>query len=218
MELKGKKVNFLGDSITEGVAASTPANRYVNVFAERTGAICRNYGISGTRIARQRKPSENASFDLDYCKRVLEMDEDADIIVIFGGTNDYGHGDAPIGTMADRTPDTFYGALHTLYRSAIERYPAAKIVVLTPLHRLVEDDPYGDPRKETPSLVLKDYVNIIREVAEYYALPVLDLYATSGFQPNVPVLYERYTSDGLHPNDAGHALLADLLIKFLERM
>lgn len=218
MELNGKKVNFLGDSITEGCFASSAEHRYVDIFAAKTGALCRNYGISGSRIARQQKPSENPRFDLDYCMRVLEMDKDADIIVIFGGTNDYGHGDAPIGTMSDRTPDTFYGALHTLYRSAIQRYPAAKIVVLTPLHRLIEDDPYGDPRKEVPSLPLRDYVNIIREVAEYYALPILDLYATSGFQPNVPALYERYTSDGLHPNDAGHALLANMLIKFFEQM
>lgn len=69
-----------------------------------------------------------------------------------------------------------------------DRYPTAKIAVLTPLYGLIEDDPYGDPRKEIPSLPLRDYVNIIREVAEYYALPILDLYATSGFQPNVPVL------------------------------
>lgn len=218
MELNGKKINFLGDSITEGAGASCTDNRYVNRIAAKSGAVCRNYGISGTRIARQQKPSENPRFDLDFPSRVAEMDGDADIVIVFGGTNDYGHGDAPIGTMADRTPDTFYGGLHTLYRSLIEKYPASKIVVLTPLHRLVEDDPYGDPRKEAPSLVLKEYVQIIREVAEYYALPILDLYATSGYQPNVPVLYERYTADGLHPNDAGHEMLAEQIVKFLQRL
>ena len=218
MELNGKKLNFLGDSITEGAGAGSPENRYVDRVAAKSGAICRNYGISGTRIAKQQKPSDEPRFDLDFCMRALEMDDDADVVLVFGGTNDYGHGDAPIGTMADRTNDTFYGALHTLYRTLIEKYPAAKIVVLTPLHRLIEDDPWGDPRKEKPSLVLKEYVDIIRQVAEYYALPVLDLYATSGFQPNVPVLYERYTVDGLHPNAAGHDMLAEQIVKFLQRL
>lgn len=29
------------------------------------------------------------------------MDSDADIIVVFGGTNDYGHGDAPLKAYVD---------------------------------------------------------------------------------------------------------------------
>ena len=33
MEIKGKKVNFLGDSITEGVGVSSPEFKYVEVFA-----------------------------------------------------------------------------------------------------------------------------------------------------------------------------------------
>ena len=54
MELKGKKINFLGDSITEGVGASEEQFMYPNVIAAECGlAAARNYGISGTRIARQ---------------------------------------------------------------------------------------------------------------------------------------------------------------------
>ncbi|MCH3998647.1 MAG: hypothetical protein LKG90_09945 [Lachnospiraceae bacterium] len=34
-----------------------------------------------------------------------------------------------------------------------------------------------------------------------------DLYRTSGLNPNVPELKERYNPDGLHPNDAGHELI-----------
>jgi lysophospholipase L1-like esterase len=52
MQIKGKKVNFLGDSITEGVGASAPEFMYVNVFERKfEPAIVRNYGIGGTRIA-----------------------------------------------------------------------------------------------------------------------------------------------------------------------
>ena len=54
-----------------------------------------------------------------------------------------------------------------------------------------------------------------RRVAAYYSLPVLDLYRVSGLQPAVPALRERYMPDGLHPNDAGHARIADRLIGFL---
>ena len=146
------------------------------------------------------------------------MDPDADIVVIFGGTNDYGHGDAPIGSPSDRTPDTFYGALHTLYTSLIEKYPEAVIVILTPLHRCVEEDPRGEGRRTQAIGTLKEYVNIIREVAEFYSLPVIDLYANSGLQPRVPVIKEKYMPDGLHPNDAGHRILALKIAHFLENM
>lgn len=215
MDLKGKKINFLGDSITEGSWTSATKNRFSDLIAAKTGAICRNYGVGGTRIARQSSPSANPNYDRDFCSRVSEMDPDADIIVIFGGTNDYGHGDAPLGSMNDRTPYTFYGALHTLYRSVIEKYPDAQIIVITPTHRLGENDLKGEGNKNTDVATLCDYVNAIREVAQYYALPVLDLFAYGRIQPDVPVLKQKYTGDGLHPNDAGHMLIADYLLKFL---
>ena len=218
MNLQGKKINFLGDSITEGCGTSGGPALFTSLIAEQTGAICRNYGIGGTRIARQHTPSEEAAWDRDYCSRVAEMDPDADIVVIFGGTNDYGHGDAPIGSPSDRTPDTFYGALHTLYTSLIEKYPEAVIVILTPLHRCVEEDPRGEGRRTQAIGTLKEYVNIIREVAEFYSLPVIDLYANSGLQPRVPVIKEKYMPDGLHPNDAGHRILALKIAHFLENM
>ena len=144
MDLKGKKINFLGDSITEGHGTSGEDCFFTTLIARDYGAVCRNYGIGGTRIARQSKPSAEPRWDLDFPGRVDEMDPDADIVVVFGGTNDFGHGDAPIGCMTNRTCDTFYGGLHVLYTSLIEKYPAAKIVVLTPLHRVTEDDPRGD--------------------------------------------------------------------------
>lgn len=134
MELSGKKINFLGDSITEGVGASAPDKVYHQVMLRKYGlAAVRNYGISGTRYARQINPTLNEpSFDLDFCQRYAGMDDDADIVVVFGGTNDFGHGDAPIGTPDDRTPDTFWGACHYLYSHLIEKYPAALIVVHDP--------------------------------------------------------------------------------------
>lgn len=209
MELQNKKINILGDSITEGVGVSAPEKAYPAVLKEKYGlAEVRNYGISGTRFARQHKPTkDNPRFDLDFCSRVCEMDTDADIVVVFGGTNDFGHGDAEIGSFSDRTPDTFYGACHTLMQTIIERFPASAIVFMTPLHRAVEE--------QAGKLPLSGYVSIIREVAEYYSLPVLDLYKSSGLQPQVPVIRERYVPDGLHPNDAGAEILAHRLAHFL---
>lgn len=209
MKLEGLKVNFLGDSITFGTGSSAPEFRYPSMLEREQGlAVARNYGIGGTRFARQHTPS-NAKWDQDFCSRVEGMDPDADLIVVFGGTNDFGHGDAPMGTFEDRTPDTFYGACHTLMSSLIEKYPTSTIVFITPIHRETED------RLNHNGCRLVDYVDIIKEVARYYSLPVLDLFATAGIQPKLAVQKEALCPDGLHPNDAGYRRITDRLAAFL---
>ena len=212
MNLQGLKINFLGDSITEGHGCSCAEAKFTSLIAEKHGAITRCYGIGGTRLARQTKPSENPRHDLDFPSRVAEMNADADLIVVFGGTNDFGHGDAPFGDFADRTADTFCGAAHELFTALLNKYPEATIMVMTPLHRSTEDIPNMHGK------VLKDYVDVIRQAAEYYSLPVLDLYAVSGIQPVVPVMKEKFMPDGLHPNDAGHVILTNKIAKFIESL
>ena len=214
MDLNGKKINILGDSITVGVGTSGAPYRYIDRIADACGAECQNYGISGSRIAKQRVPSENPRFDLYFASRVEQMDADADVVIVFGGTNDFGHGDAPIGCMADRTPETFYGALHDLYTRLIERYPDKLIVIATPLHRWNEESPRGDGKPADVG-TLREYVQIIRQVAEWYSLPVLDLFAMSGLQPCLPVHRQKFVPDGLHPNDEAHAILAQKFVSFL---
>lgn len=210
MELKGKKIAILGDSITQGVGASSELTRYTNVFADMTGADVYNYGISGTRFARQSKPSENPKFDLNFLDRVDGMVEDADIVVVFGGTNDFGHGDAAFGSFADTDEYTFYGATHSLCKRLINRYPNATVIFMLPLHRTSEER-YVDGRYKR----LVDYVNAISEVCAYYSIPVLDLYRTSGLQPEVEIIKSIYMPDGLHPSDAGAKRIAERLAGFL---
>lgn len=215
MELKNKKIAFLGDSITEGCVASSLENSFWGLVARDTGAISYGYGIGGTRIAPQHTPSAEPAYDRYYASRVDDMIPDADIVVVFGGTNDFGHGDAALGTPDDREEDTFCGALHALLEKLIMRYPYAQLVVLTPTHRadeeILDHGDTGAPRQAK----LVEYVNAITEICGYYAVPVLDLFRTSGLQPRVPLLRELYNPDGLHPNDAGHRRIADRLIGFL---
>jgi len=212
MNLKGLKINFLGDSITEGHGCSAVEKQFTSLIASEHGAITRCYGIGGTRIARQTEPSGNPRHDLDFPSRVAEMDGDADLIVVFGGTNDFGHGDAPFGEFSDRTVWTFCGALHVLFTALLEKYPDKPIMVMTPLHRSSEAEPNMHGK------VLKDYVDMIRQAAAYYSLPVLDLYAVSGIQPAVAVMKEKFMPDGLHPNDAGHVILTNKIAKFIESL
>ena len=219
MELKGLIINFLGDSITEGVGTSSKETIYHAVLAKEVGlAQANNYGISGTRFAIQKGTEKQPKDDYvdinSFCERFDKMD-DADVVVVFGGTNDYGHGDAPLGSFADRTPDTFYGACHYLFSGLIRKYLGKPIVIMTPLHRINELE-VPDIKMSGDYGALKTYTDIIREVAEFYSLPVLDLFKTSGLQPAIKEIQETYIPDGLHPNDKGHKVIAHKLRLFLE--
>ncbi len=216
MDIRGRKINFLGDSITQGIGVLDKNNVYHARLAKEYGITARKYGIGGTRISRQSVVTE-AWCDRDFIGRVDTMDPDADIIVVFGGTNDFGHGDAPLGEMSDRTPYTFYGACHTLIEKLIEKYPQALIVFMTPLHRCNEDNPRGDGHMPERG-PLKRYVEIIKEVTEFYSIPTLDLWSCSSIQPKNPIIKEKYCPDGLHPNDAGHAIIASRLAGFLNSL
>ena len=213
MKLENMTVNVLGDSITYGVGTSDPAHTCHGVLAAATGIReVRNYGISGTRIARQ-IPPDIYCCDAAFVDRYTGMAEEADLVLVFGGTNDYGHGNAPFGTMADRTEETFCGACHRLFAGLIARYPSARIVVMTPMQR--EGGSVPCPNTGLPLLA---YVDALREIAGQYSLPVLDLYREAGICVDDPAQRELYCPDGLHPNDAGAARIASRLEAFLRAL
>lgn len=222
MELKGKKIAFLGDSITEGSGVQDCANnRYDNVLKRECQlAEVYNYGVGGTRLAHQRKPSEKPRYDLCFCGRAYDITKEADIIVVFGGVNDYIHGDAPFGQFGDSTPETFCGGVYFLMTLLKKEYPGKTIVFMNPARMC-----YGDLNGENPSTrpvklpdakPLTSYIEIIQKTAARFDIPVLDLYKKLPIDPRIPEHKEKYTSDGLHFTDAGHLLIAKCLREFLE--
>jgi len=218
MELKDKKIAFLGDSITEGCGASEPKYMFVEKVRELSGATVLNYGIGGTRIARRKKPSPSnaAIFDKYYASRVDEM-EDADIVFIFGGTNDWGHGDAILGTINDNTVDSFYGAYNVLLDKINKKYPNSTVVIATPIHRSNENNKtndWGGPLYFT----FLEVVNAVKEIGAYHNLPVCDFFANEELNPTNEELNKKFFADGLHPNDAGHLKIAQEVIEFFNKL
>ncbi|MBQ9730025.1 MAG: SGNH/GDSL hydrolase family protein [Clostridia bacterium] len=216
MVIDGKVCLFLGDSITEGVGASSVEKCFVSLIQHRNmEASVYNFGVGGTRIAPQHEVLALGGERNDFNYRAQFMPEGADLVCVFGGTNDYWHGDAPFGKFGDRTSETFCGSLYTLSEYLINRYPNARIVFFTPLHR---NDEFTLVPKADGEFTLRDYVNAIKQNAEYFSFPVLDLWQVSGIQPCVEIMQKEYMPDGLHPNDKGYERLASLVQKFIENL
>lgn len=205
------KINFLGDSITEGCLASKRENTFVYLVGKMTNSISRNYGIGGTRFARQKEPSSDPKYDRYFASRILEMDKDADYVFVFGGTNDYGHGDAPIGQFGDKTLDTFAGAVDFTINELLKYFKKEQVVFIPPLYRVNEDSIWGSHDSKTvPCPSLKEYRKLLIQIVNSYNITLLDISEQFGKAENNPLL-----EDGLHPNDLGHRKLAELISDFL---
>ncbi len=219
MELVGKKIAFLGDSITEGHGVAEPANRFADRLKADEGlAEAFNYGIGGTRIAHQPKASEKPRYDLCFCGRAYDIDKSVDVIVVFGGTNDFGHGLAPLGEESDKTPDSFFGALEFLMSYLKSEYPKAQLVFMTPARRIGDTDTTRNMGTRGKPHVLLDFVDAIIKKAKEHGIPVLDMYRDFEIDPNVEEMRVAYTTDGLHFNDAGHEKIAAKLAEFLHSL
>ena len=205
------KITYLGDSITEGVKTNKRYLEYIEdkLTANNYDVTTVNLGIGGTRITSTTDRPDG------FVNRWQDIPSDSDIIVVFGGTNDYG-GSSPMGEMTD-DKTTFKGALNELITSIQNTYPNADLLVLTPIKRYYrsstepwsDEDTWkdGDKFANDQNLLLSDYVEAVKEVAGYNGAKVIDLYHNSGFNPRVESNYNRNTTDGLHPNAVGHYLL-----------
>lgn len=211
MELNGKVFNFLGDSITEGCRVSCGDNVFHQLIKRQYGMQhAYNYGVGGTRIARQTTPSRGSTHhDLTFELRAEIMDKKADAVVVFGGTNDFGHGDAPFGTVDSEDIYTFCGAVNSLISKLQRDFPKADIVFMTPLHRLSEDKPNPHSGK-----TLAEYAAAIRTICGRRGIPVIDLFAIDPIDP----ADEEFFPDGLHPNDKGHSVMAQVIAEELLKL
>lgn len=198
---KGLSWGTLGDSISA-------ANVYQPLVSEALGfARVVNYGKSGCTMT--------AGGDRDYGATVhvgRTIARSLDCVTVFAGINDFRLG-KPIGDKRERDIYTFSGAYVTLIEAILTDNPICRLNLWTPLQR--DKDGYDIHYVNEAGHRLADYVETIRELGADYALPVLDLYAESGFNKlTLPCL----TSDGLHPNEAGHRRIASMAVGFLERL
>lgn len=187
-------INVLGDSITYGNLLASQSEAYPEVLEQLLGATVHNYGVCATTIAINNEDS--------FLERYRSMEADADLILVMGGTNDFGLS-TPLGSEENRTPSSFYGGMLELLAGLKAKYPGVPIIFLTPLQREKEEFPNQQGQ------LLEDYVAVIREICAQQGVYVLDLFAEESL--NFRESMEQYMPDGLHPNQAGHQLIAEYI-------
>ena len=194
----GKKVNFLGDSITKGENSEDGYLRMKDdniacIAKEVFGfSVSRNYGYGGSRISGTGK---------GMVTRYQEMDNDADLIVVWGGVNDF-LGNVDIGDINDNDVNKFASAYYMLLTGLMEKYKGKKILAITPMHTYGDKFQHDDIANSA-GYKLKDYRDKEIEICEMLGIPYYDMWSKMGFSPRIKEIRDIYIPDGLHPSIKG---------------
>lgn len=203
IDFSDKKIACLGDSITAAANLEQMEDyqqySYPTYLMEILGAEgVENLGIGGSSIGRY---WENAFVD-----RYQDIPEDADVILVMGGTNDgFCVTQEDFGTMEDREAGTFIGDLDELMKGLKENYPDAQVIFVTPLPNVLHDM----LRKERDYLLPQSMiVNAMKQLGKEYEIPVIDLYNSNVLDSHDAAVIYNYVPDGVHCNPEGYKLLA----------
>lgn len=203
----GRTMVTFGDSITwyDGHSQSGVTVNGYQYYLRRMGLTVTNLGVDGAKLALRE------GTQTDIVETVAATDcAGYDYVMIAGGTNDYGGaGPRPLGALSDGPYDTstVYGALQRMIEKIYTDRRDVRLFFVTPLQRA------DKTAANALGLTLADYCEAIRTAAARYAVPVLDFQRMSGLNA---VNLGALTADGLHPNNAGYAYLANKLTKFVE--
>jgi lysophospholipase L1-like esterase len=201
---RAKSLAAFGDSITAGSAASAPERRWANLLAAELGAALRNKGISGTVMQRSimHTGDPRPGNGRDRYEADLLGSDRADVVAILYGFNDARYMLSPSTFGHDNFVRDYRDVLAGLFGAG---YTPDAICLGSPPH--IPDVGFsvgtegfaGQSRAE-----FQRYVGtvelIARDAGTYYA-PVNEVMGAEGGDALV-------SPDHVHPNDAGHARIA----------
>jgi lysophospholipase L1-like esterase len=202
-------VACVGDSITEGAGASSTANNYPSQLQKLlTLAQVKNFGKSGATLL-------TAPYgDKPYTQQVEYTDATSFVsgagagavvsVVIILGAND----SKPFNWEPGGKPKNDQQYLKD-YRALVDHFLALspKPVVYVGYPLATGTNPCCDIRG---NVILNEQLPLLKQVAVEKRLPIIDL--------NTPTTgHPEYFGDGVHPTDAGYAVLAGLVKAGLAR-
>lgn len=207
--LFGKKIVCNGDSIVKGqgyYGDSKGDKSYVNIIAEKYNMNCINYAVSGGTL------SSGSNVNVHHiCDDVMNMDVDADYIIVGGGYNDWLY-NTPLGEITNNYTDEVnangrvVGGAELLCRNLLSRFKGKKVGFV--FSHKIKESPYTqnkswDNKPYTMTECHDEIVSVLRK----YSIPYLDLYNDSALNTALSD-YLLYTanSDGTHPTKEGYEI------------
>ncbi len=204
---KPTHIACVGDSITAGAGSSEPAKNYVEQLQVMLGASVdvQNFGKSGATMLSQGFGDKPYDLEPEYTAATTFVDNapvGALVSVIINlGAND----SKPQNWDQAGKPQQF----KTDYLALVDHFLAlkSKPVVYVAYPLATGTDPCCLIRG---NIIYDEQIPLIKQVAMERRVPIIDLNTATMNHP-------EYFGDGVHPNDAGYLVMAQLVKTGLER-
>ena len=187
---QGTIFGFIGDSITQGYRATSSAKRWSTLVSGIFGATEKNVAVGGTGFTTS---PQSDRFDGQADKLVAAVGENAPVSIVFisGGVNDLSV-NIQLGASV----------LESTVSKVRTAFPLARIIVTIGLSGTMEK---GLHSSNKPMRERMHYYSALCEKAASLGCEVMAGYYMTSVNPS-------YSSDdGLHPNDAGYALISEFM-------
>lgn len=211
---KNKKITCFGDSITA-------QNQWQPWVAQYFNCTMVNKGVGGTTVFNNgnKEVIEGEIRDSWMCSddRINLIPSDSDIILVFGGHNDWGYNNLEMGVLGDGNliDSTFKSAYSLMLKKLITKFPNARIITMTPVGGRTETEKgNSDKQYYIRDLCMTDFAKAVKEVSGYYGIPCIDINAESGIST---LNHDTYIADVIHPNSEGGKLIANAVINGMKR-
>ena len=238
--LAGKKVSFYGDSITtfkdsipsgnvtwytgSNCGVSSVDDTWWKKLIDALGlTLLVNNSWSGRLVSSHADTWEGRTTNAGYKQANIDVlasgSTNPDIIVILMGLNDFNN-EAPLGTYDGTTtlpsdPSTFTNAYAIMLDRIMTTYPLAQVYCCT----LTNDDhnpPSVFPEVNGNGVAMSTWNEAIRKLARAFGAKIIDLDQCGITHYNLETYIGDFgdygIGDGVHPNAAGHSLMANQAI------
>lgn len=244
----GKKIVGIGDSIMVGIKSDgsaiidgigknglpcTDQGYQINSTGGFLGELRKKYpsinvvnmGVGSTTMQRNDNVNVNKVYKC-IMDRIDSIPDDADIIILEGGINDFFHASkgCVLGTYKDNlykypTSAKYENGAYSYVEFAVDvtlnasTFCGALEIALTKILVRFVGKPfiYVIPHNPSASADIDTFFNSAKEICEKYGVPVVDIRKT-GCMPRIYTLSGKtdgtsaFTQDGVHPNPLGYQL------------
>lgn len=215
---KGKKIGFMGDSITYGQYS---AESYAKILSNDLQMNMQNVAVPGATLSSIYNQIDNLQSDLD-------------IIVFMGGINDYmNDNNSQIGSIFEnndsekrilRTDTTVCGWLNKILTKLRNKYPTKFICMLTPPKSSLPQEKSVNSvynKSKSGNYYFENLIQSIKEASLWHSIPLFDLNSEAMLNSSngemAKIYYthiwdsESQSRDLTHMNEKGHRLIAEWL-------
>lgn len=170
-----------------------------------------DFGVQQTVRSRR----EITNYFADIIEDLPEIDfHRVKTIVIAFGLNDY-HAGIPVDNPENLFDENTYGgALRSVLYTIHKTYPDINLIVVTPTYTWYLSNGLTCEEYNTGYAFLEEYVQKELEIAKEFGIPAIDLYHDV-YTHEEWEDWERFTIDGLHPNEASRQIIAEKIINGL---